>query len=115
MRRVVVTGLGIVSPLGSGLESSWQGVREGKPGIRTITRFDPTDFPVTIAGEVPDFDPSGSIERKDLKKMDLFIQYALVSGLMAHKMSGLDITEEISERVGVFVGAGIGGLPGIEH
>ena len=115
MRRVAVTGLGIISPLGMGLQSSWQGARDGKPGIRTITRFDITDFPVVIAGEVPDFDPSGLIERKDLKKMDLFIQYALVAGLQAHALSGLEITEENSERVGVYVGAGIGGLPGIEH
>jgi 3-oxoacyl-[acyl-carrier-protein] synthase II len=115
MRRVVVTGLGIVSPLGSTLESSWQGVKDGRSGIKTITRFDITDFPVVIAGEVPDFDPTGLIEKKDLKKMDLFIQYALVSSLNAHKMSGLEITDEISERVGVYVGAGIGGLPAIER
>ncbi len=115
MRRVAVTGLGIISPLGSGLEKSWNAIKEGRPGIRTITRFDITDFPVTIAGEVSDFDPSGLIDRKELKKMDLFIQYALVASLKAREMSGLEITEENSERVGVYVGAGIGGLPAIEH
>ena len=83
-------------------------------GIGPITKFDPADFSVKIAGEVPDFETEGFIEKKELKKMDLFIQFGLVSGLMAHEMSGLKISEENSERVGVYVGAGIGGLPAIE-
>ncbi len=115
MRRVVVTGLGLVTPLAMGMENSWQAIVEGKCGIREITRFDASEFPVRIAGEVPDFDPSEFISKKDLKKMDLFIQYAVVAGLMAVKDADLEITEENAQRVGVYVGAGIGGLPAIEH
>ncbi len=115
MRRVVITGLGIVSPLGTGVDKSWSGVTEGRSGIGKITRFDATDFPVTIAGEVSDFDPLKYMERKEIKKMDLFIQYALAAGLDAVKDSGIEITEENAERVGVYIGAGIGGLPAIEH
>ncbi len=119
MRRVVVSGLGIVSPLGTGLQSSWDGALEGRSGIRTITRFDTskyvTEFPVTIAGEVPDFDPKDFIGKKDIKKMDTFIQYAVAAADMACKDSGFEVTEENAERVGVFIGAGIGGLGSIEH
>ncbi|MBE9528367.1 MAG: beta-ketoacyl-ACP synthase II [Proteobacteria bacterium] len=119
MRRVVVTGLGIVSPLGTGVDASWNGAIEGRSGIRTITRFDtssyPTEFPVTIAGEVPDFDPKEFIGKKDIKKMDPFIQYAVAASDMALKDSGYEVTEENAERVGVFIGAGIGGLGSIEH
>ncbi len=115
MRRVVITGLGLVTPLGTGLERTWQRLTEGKCGIREITRFDVSDFPVKIGGEVPDFDARDFIPKKDLKKMELFIQYALASGLMAIEDSGLEITEENADRIGVYVGAGIGGLPAIEH
>ncbi len=119
MRRVVVTGLGIVSPLGTGLGPSWDGAIEGRSGIGTITRFDTsayvTEFPVTIAGEVPDFDPAEFIGKKDIKKMDTFIQYAVAASDMALKDSGFEVTEENAERVGVFIGAGIGGLGSIEH
>ncbi len=115
MRRVVVTGVGIISPLGSGVKKSWNGAKEGKSGIRMITRFDASNFPVRIAGEVPDFDPGDAIEKKELKKMDLFIQYATSAGMMALKDSGYVITEENAERVGVYIGSGIGGLPAIEH
>lgn len=115
MRRVVITGLGIISPLGTGVEKSWNGAVSGKSGIRGISRFDARDFPVRIAGEVADFDPSGVIEKKGLKKMDLFIQYALYAGVKAFEDSGLVVTEENSERVGVYIGSGIGGIPAIEH
>lgn len=115
MRRVVVTGVGIISPLGSGVDKSWNGAKEGKNGIRAITRFDVSNFPVRIAGEVPDFDPGDAVEKKELKKMDLFIQYSTAASLMALKDSGYVITEENAERVGVYIGAGIGGLPAIEH
>ncbi|MEE8574258.1 MAG: beta-ketoacyl synthase N-terminal-like domain-containing protein, partial [Thermodesulfobacteriota bacterium] len=101
MRRVVVTGLGIVSPLGSGLPKSWNSAKEGRSGIAPITRFDAAEFPVRIAGEVDDFDPSGAIEHKEKKKMDLFIQYGVVSAIEAFKMSGFEITEDNAERVGV--------------
>ncbi|HLC19170.1 MAG TPA: beta-ketoacyl-ACP synthase II [Thermodesulfobacteriota bacterium] len=115
MRRVVVTGLGIVSPLGKGVEECWAGAVAGKSGIRRITRFDPEGFPVQIAGEVPGFDPKESIDKKEIKKMDLFIQYAMAAGLEAFRDSGFEITGENAERVGVYIGAGIGGLPAIEH
>jgi len=115
MRRVVITGVGMVSPLGSGIEKSWKAAREGISGIREITRFDISGFPVRIAGEVPDFDPSGFIDKKELKKMDLFIQYAVVASLMAYTDSGFTVTDENAERVGVYIGAGIGGLGAIEH
>ncbi len=115
MRRVVVTGVGIICPLGSGVDRAWGAAKEGKSGIRAITRFDASNFPVRIAGEVPDFDPADAVEKKELKKMDLFIQYATTASLMALKDSGYVITEENAERAGVYIGAGIGGLPAIEH
>lgn len=115
MRRVAITGVGIISPLGSGVEKSWKGAQEGRSGIREITRFDINSFPVRIAGEVPDFDPGDNIDKKEVKKMDLFIQYAVAAGMMAFKDSGYVVTDENAERVGVYIGAGIGGLPAIEH
>ncbi len=115
MRRVVITGMGMVSPLGTGVEKSWKGAVEGRSGIGRITKFDATGFPVRIAGEVTDFDPVRYIEKKEVKKMDLFIQYAVAAAVMAHEDSGLKITDENAERVGVYIGAGIGGLPAIEH
>ncbi len=114
-RRVVVTGLGIISPLGIGVETNWKGIIEGKSGIRRITRFDASNFPVRIAGEVPDFNPEGFIEKKEIKKMDTFIQYAVAASVMAVRDAGLEITSENAERVGVYIGSGIGGLPAIEH
>lgn len=114
MRRVVVTGVGIVSPLGTGNQKNWESVVAGKSGIDRITRFDVTDFPVKIAGEVKDFNPEDFIEKKEVKKMDLFIQYALGAAHFAMEDSGLQITEENATRVGVLVGAGLGGLPTIE-
>ncbi|MFQ5480790.1 MAG: beta-ketoacyl-ACP synthase II [Thermodesulfobacteriota bacterium] len=115
MRRVVITGLGLVTPLGTGVERSWQALVEGKCGVRGITRFDASAYPVRIAGEVPDFEATEFIKKKDLKKMGLFIQYAVAAGLMAMEDAGLEVTEDNAERVGVYVGAGIGGLPAIEH
>ena len=115
MRRVVVTGVGMVSPLGTSVEKSWSGAVEGRSGIRPITRFDITNFPVRIAGEVPDFDPLPYIEKKELKKMDNFIQYAVAAGSMAFEDSGYRITEENAEMAGVYIGSGMGGLPAIEH
>lgn len=115
MKRVVITGLGLVSPLGTGVEKSWKGALQGRSGIRGITRFDASGYPVRIAGEVPDFDPSAAIEKKEVKKMDLFIQYAIVAAMMAFKDSGFEVTDENAERVGVYIGSGIGGLPAIEH
>lgn len=115
MRRVAVTGLGIVSPLGTGVDRCWEAAKNGTSGIRYITRFDATDFPVRMAGEVPDFTPNDFIEKKEIKKMDLFIQYAMAASIMAVEDAGLAVTEDNAERVGVYIGAGIGGLPAIEH
>ena len=114
-RRVVITGVGIVSPLGTGREKTFKNAVAGHSGIRTITKFDASNFPVRIAAEVPDFDPAGVIEKKEVKKMDQFIQYAFYAGLEAFKDSGFIVTEENAARVGVYIGAGIGGLPAIEH
>ncbi len=114
MRRVVVTGVGVVSPLGTGNVKNWEALMTGKSGIDRITRFDVTDFSVQIAGEVKDFNPEDYIEKKEVKKMDLFIQYALAAAQFAMEDSGLTVTEENAERVGVLVGAGLGGLPTIE-
>jgi len=114
MRRVVVTGLGVVSPLGTGTEKNWSAITGGQCGIDTITRFDASDLPTQIAGEVKDFDAAKFIEKKEIKKMDLFIQYGLAAADMALKDSGLEITDANAERVGVLVGSGLGGLPAIE-
>jgi len=114
MRRVVVTGVGVVSPLGTGNRKNWDALIAGVSGIDRITRFDVTDCPVQIAGEVKDFNPEDFIEKKEIKKMDLFIQYALAAAQFAMEDSGLQVTEENATRVGVVVGAGLGGLPTIE-
>jgi 3-oxoacyl-[acyl-carrier-protein] synthase II len=114
MRRVVVTGVGVVSPLGTGNRKNWDALVAGKSGVGMITRFDANDFPVQIAGEVKDFNPEDFIEKKEIKKMDLFIQYSLAAAQFAMEDSGLQVTEENAERVGVLVGAGLGGLPTIE-
>ena len=114
-RRVVVTGLGMVSPLGIGVKANWDGVCEGKSGIGQITRFDvPDDFPVRIAGEVQGFKPEDYLDHKEIKKMDTFIHYSVACSQMAMEDSGFKITDENAERVGVLVGVGLGGLPAIE-
>ncbi|NCP77729.1 MAG: beta-ketoacyl-ACP synthase II [Desulfuromonadales bacterium] len=115
MRRVVVTGLGVVSPLGTGVEKTWDGLIHGRSGIDRITRFDASDLPTQIAGEVRDFNPEEYIDKKEIKKMDLFIQYGLAASGEALADSGFEITSENAERVGVIVGSGLGGLPTIEH
>ena len=113
-RRVVVTGLGAVTPLGLSVGESWQGLLEGRSGIGPITKFDPTDHVTKIAAEVKGFDPEVRIDRKELKRMDLFIPYAIFAALEALEQSGLVIDESNAERVAVVVGAGLGGLPYIE-
>ena len=115
MRRVVVTGVGVVSPLGTGNGKNWDALIAGKSGIAPITRFDASDLPVKIAGEVKDFVAEDFIDKKEIKKMDLFIQYSLAAAQFAMEDSGLVINEENAERVGVLVGAGLGGLPAIER
>ncbi len=113
-RRVVVTGMGIVSPLGIGLEQNWKAVCEGKSGIDRITKFDASDFPVRIAGEVKGFNPEQFVDHKDVKKMDTFIHYSVACSKMALEDSGYEIHDENAERVGVLVGVGLCGLPAIE-
>ena len=113
-RRVVVTGLGIVSPVGNNLKQSWDNIIAGNSGVTSIDKFDTTDFSAKIAATVNDFDASTIIPAKELKKMDTFIHYGLVAADEALKDSGLEITEDNAERVGVAIGSGIGGLPMIE-
>ncbi len=113
-RRVVVTGLGIISPVGNDIATAWKNVVEGRSGIGPITHFDVSAFATRIAGEVRDFDPTRWIAPKDVKKMDPFIQYGLAAALDAVKDSGLGITEANADRCGAALGAGIGGLGGIE-
>ena len=99
-RRVVVTGLGLVTPLGTGIEKNWEALMAGRSGIGPITRFDVSDFAARIAGEVRDFDPHDWIEKKDVKKMDLFIQYAMGAAEQAMRQSALKIDESNADRVG---------------
>jgi 3-oxoacyl-[acyl-carrier-protein] synthase II len=114
-KRVVITGLGLVTPLGIGVEASWKAALEGRSGIGRITQFDASGLPVRIAGEVKDFDPAPYIEAKEIKKMDRFIHLAMAAATMAVEDSGLKITDDNAERVGVIIGAGMGGLPAIEQ
>ena len=113
-RRVVITGLGILSPVGNGLKENWEAISSGKSGIGPITRFDTTEFASKIAGEVKNFNPEDYIDKKEIKKMDTFLHYALAVGQMAMKDSGLKIDDSNAERVGVLVGSGLGGLETIE-
>lgn len=114
-RRVVVTGMGVVSPLGCGVDKNWQALVAGRSGIVPITRFPCADFPTRIAGQVPDFSPEDFIEKKDRKKMDVFIQYAIAAATMAMEEAGLRIDDGNAGRVGCIVGVGIGGLESIEE
>jgi 3-oxoacyl-[acyl-carrier-protein] synthase II len=114
-RRVVVTGLGLVSPVGIGVEASWQALVAGKSGIGPITLFDASTFPTRIAGEVKGFDPGDFMDRKEARRNDRFIQFALAAADMAVKDAGLDMGTEDAERIGCIVGAGIGGLGTIEE
>lgn len=113
-RRVVITGVGMVSPLGIGTAANWNALIEGKNGIGPITRFDTTDFTTTIAGEVKNFDPADFIPKKEIKKMDLFIHYAIAASEFALQDSGLKIDSSNATRVGVYIGSGIGGFGVIE-
>ena len=114
-RRVVVTGLGIVSPLGNDLATSWDGIVNGRSGIGPITHFDASAFPTRIAGEVKGFDPAAWVAPKDIKKMDPFVHYGVAAALMSIADSGIAIEGDAAERIGVAIGAGIGGLHGIEE
>lgn len=114
-RRVVITGVGMVTPLGTGTEKSWKGLLEGRPAVRIITHFDPEGLPCQIAAEIPDFEIDRFIEIKEQKKMDRFIHLGLAAATMAMEDSGLKVTEGNADRTGVIVGSGIGGLSAIEH
>jgi 3-oxoacyl-[acyl-carrier-protein] synthase II len=114
-RRVVVTGIGLVSSLGIGTEANWTALCAGQSGIGPITKFDAAQFATRIAGEVKDFDPLRFVEKKDVKKMDVFIQYAIAASQFAMDDSGFVITPELGPRVGVFIASGIGGFTTIER
>ncbi|MEN8264750.1 MAG: beta-ketoacyl-ACP synthase II [Nitrospirota bacterium] len=113
-RRVVITGVGMITPHGTGNDKSWKGLIEGRSAIRKITHFDPERSPSKIAAEVPDFELDQFIETKEQKKMDRFIHFGLAAAILAMEDSGLKVTEENADRVGSIVGAGIGGLSSIE-
>jgi 3-oxoacyl-[acyl-carrier-protein] synthase II len=113
-RRVVITGLGIVSPVGNTVEEAWGNIVAGRSGITRITRFDPAPFASQVAGEVKDFDPGAYLNPKDARRMDLFIQYGMVAGIQAVRDAGLDTIQIDPERIGVNIGSGIGGILMIE-
>lgn len=113
-RRVVITGLGIVSPVGNSVDEAWKNLVEGRSGISTISKFDVEPLGVKIAGEVRNFDVAQYIPGKEAGRMDTFIHYGLAAGIQAFKDSGLEVTEQNAERIGVSIGSGIGGLPMIE-
>ncbi len=114
-RRVVVTGVGLLTPLGIGTEESWESIKAAKSGIGPITQFDASAFSCRIAGEVKGFDPANYIEKKEIKKMGRFIQFAIAAAECALKSSGLKTTDETAEQVGVYIGSGIGGFEVIER
>ncbi len=113
-RRVVVTGLGLITPVGIGVKESWKNILNGVSGITNITKFDASNFKSQVAGEVKNFNPDLYLNPKDSRRMDTFIQFGLVAGIEAIKDSGLEITDENSERIGVSIGSGIGGINLIE-
>ena len=114
-RRVVVTGMGMVSPLGNDLASGWDGIINGRSGIGPVTSFDASTYPTRIAGEIRDFDVTRWVSPKDAKKMDPFIHYGVAASLMAMADAGLEVTEANAERIGAILGSGIGGILGIEQ
>jgi len=114
-RRVVITGLGIVSPVGNSIEQAWQNIVAGKSGIGRVTRFDASTFPTQIAGEVKDFDIGTYLSPKEARRMDTFIHYGMAAGIQAIKDAGLEAHPANAERIGVAIGSGIGGLPLIEN
>ncbi len=113
-RRVVVTGLGAITPVGLSVKETWENILAGKSGVAPITVFDASDFSVRFGANIKDFDITTIIPRKDAKKMDTFIHYGIAAAKEAIEDSGLEVTEENAERIGVAIGSGIGGLPGIE-
>lgn len=114
-KRVVITGVGAITPLGNDVDSLWDGIINNRSGIDYITRVNKEDFPVSVAGEVKDFDATKYMEKKDARRMDLFTQYAVAAADMAVKDSGLEITKENAPRIGVWIGCGIGGMDTYEE
>jgi len=106
---VVITGIGLITALGTGVEKSWEAIKEGKSGVRRITCFDPSPFPSQIAGEVDDFDPEAFIDPREVRKMDRYVQFAAAATFMALEDAGLQINANNAERIGVCIGSGIGG------
>ena len=113
-RRVVITGLGLLTPVGNTVEESWKNIVAGKSGIGPITSFDASGFSSRISGSVKDFDVSLYLSNKDARKMDIFIHFGIAAGIQALDDSGLEVTDENADRIGVAIGSGIGGLPSIE-
>ena len=113
-RRVVVTGLGAVTPLGIGAEKTWKALCAGKSGIGRISRFDTTNFQTKIAGEVKDFDPEDFLDKKQVRRMDSFVHYCMAATIMAMEDSKLEVANQDAERIGVLIGTGLGGLPTLE-
>lgn len=113
-KRVVITGLGIISPVGTGLEQFWSSLTGGVSGIRRVTRFDPTNFSTKIAGEVADFEPTNYVDKKEARRMDRFTQFAVAATGMAIKDAALNLEEENRDRIGVILGSGIGGIGTLE-
>ena len=114
-RRVVVTGMGMVTPLGNTVEATWEGLQAGRSGIAAIADWDATNFPTRFAGQVKGFDVEGFLNPKEARRNDIFIQYGLVAALQAVRQSGITVTEENAPRIGVSIGSGIGGLTNIEN
>jgi 3-oxoacyl-[acyl-carrier-protein] synthase II len=114
-RRVVVTGVGMVSPLGTGVQNNWEAACAGRSGIGPITKFDVSDFPCQIAGEVKDFKSEDFMDKQQIRRFDVFIHYAVASARMAMEDSGLKIDETNAHRVGCITGSGLGGLAMLEH
>ena len=113
-RRIVITGLGIISPVGNSLAEAWENIIAGRSGIGPVTRFDASGFPVRIAGEVKGFDVASYLSPKEARRMDVFVHYGLAAAIQALRDSGLEVTPANAERIGVNIGSGIGGLPMIE-
>jgi len=113
--RVVITGVGVVSPIGNGKETFWKSLAEGKSGVKRIESFDPSEFSSQIAGEVRDFDPSGCVDTKDLRRIARFVQFAIVSATEAFNDAGMNVENEDANRIGVVIGSGIGGLAILEQ
>ena len=115
MRRVVITGIGAVTPFGMGKDAFWQGIANARSGVRRITRFDASELTAQIAGEVPDFDPLQFMDRKDARRMDRFTQFAVAAAALALADAGLDKKVPLGDRVGVLIGSGVGGIETLEE